>query len=161
MTKPDVSAAAIFLAGWMTVPCPCVASGGLVCSICAPRSDANVVLHGVACLNCQGTGKVHPLQEKCKCEGKFIGHPILACGWPDEWDSGCKNRGYLPRINFNALTEAIRAKGWQAEITVAAIGYEILIGPPEKILAMVAFGDVDNIEDAVVVALARAGGWNG
>ena len=35
--------------------CPCIASGGLVCKACGPRPDVSTVIHGPACLNCQGT----------------------------------------------------------------------------------------------------------
>lgn len=63
-------AALIRLAG-ATMPCPCVARGGLVCSMCAERPGARVVMHGAACLNnCDEASRVFFFEDvrvPCHC----------------------------------------------------------------------------------------------
>lgn len=44
--------------GALREPCPCIASGGLVCRMCADVPTASTVIHGENCLNCQGRGWV-------------------------------------------------------------------------------------------------------
>ena len=54
MSQPDTLAQ---LAA-ATEACPCIAPGGPVCFHCGPRPDVKVVIHGAACLNCQGENTV-------------------------------------------------------------------------------------------------------
>ncbi len=107
----------ILLAEWFTLPCiNCAGMGGWGEYLPGGDSQGNDPTSPETCPDCGGTGVRHPLQKPCpgKEDGNYAWYTTGRCSICGTTDS--VEHGWVWNDAVDALTEAIRAKGWSYQI---------------------------------------------
>lgn len=88
----------------------------------------------LACTDCQGSGVLYPLRRECPSEThnpctKEFGYTVSGMSYYEQIDIPTCASGYVFNDNPDALTEAIRAKGWGVKLQGWLGGDDIVIYP--------------------------------